>query len=66
MSYTPQFYIGQSVYLTTDREQSERIVTAVIFRQYGECYELACGSASSWHYPFEISEERDIIKTTTN
>lgn len=62
-----KFDIGESVYLRTDREQYERIVTAMCYRMNGILsYELVCGTLSSWHYEIELSKEKNSIITTTN
>lgn len=56
-----KFNIGDNVYLKTDTEQLQRIVTA--FKVCGInslSYELSCGPNASWHYEFEISETEDI------
>lgn len=65
--YNIEFEIGQIVYLKTDVEQSARMVTAICLKCNGYItYSLALGSYESWHYPIEISTERDIIKATSN
>lgn len=61
-----KFELGQIVYLKTDTDQKERIVTGFCIRQSGQSYELAQGSISSWHYDFEICEEKNVLMTTTN
>lgn len=53
-----KFNFGDIVYLKTDDEQQERIVTGMMLRYTGVViYELSCGATSSNHYDFEISEE---------
>lgn len=55
------------VYLKTDPEQLSRMVTAISIKPTGAImYGLSCGVNDSWHYAFEISEERDIMKVTSN
>ena len=56
------FEIGQSVYLKTDSDQHERLVTAIIVRGYGLLYSLSHGTEESTHYDFEINPEKDITK----
>lgn len=58
------FEIGNIVYLKTDSDQKQRIVTAIIVR-HGGCYsyELSCGTEAKWHYEFEISTEKDVLTT---
>lgn len=55
------------VYLKTDPDQLSRMVTAISIKPTGAImYGLSCGVNDSWHYAFEISEERDVIKATNN
>jgi len=56
-----KFRIAQTVYLTTDKEQEKRIVTAITERQSGFVYELSCGLDISSHYDFEISADEDTL-----
>ncbi len=60
------FDIGDSVYLRTDPEQAERLVTGINIRQNGISYALSHLTNENWHYDFEISKERDIIKATSS
>lgn len=60
------FDIGDSVYLKTDPEQSERLVTGISVRQNGITYAISHLTNESWHYDFEITKERDIIKATSS
>ena len=66
MTITSKFDFGQKVYLKTDTDQSVRIVTSFECRPTGIIYQLSCGSSHSWHYEFEISEEKDVMMATTN
>ena len=58
--------IEDVVYLKTDIEQKERIVSAVLVRKTHLVYYLVCGTEESSHYGFEISSNKDIIKLTNN
>ena len=60
------FDIGDSVYLRTDPEQAERLVTGINVRESGISYAATCGTNESWHYAFEMTKERDIIKATSS
>ena len=61
-----EFSIGQSVYLKTDREQQERMLTGISLRpNRSVTYCLALGSTETWHYGIEIDSERDVLKATT-
>lgn len=64
MIITTRFYIGQTVYLVTDSDQIERIVTEILVRSNALQYYLMQATVGSWHYDFEISEERNIVKAT--
>lgn len=60
--YILRFDIGDSVYLKTDPEQCERLVTGINIRQNGVSYALSHLTNESYHYDFEITKERDVIK----
>jgi hypothetical protein len=63
----PLFDIGSIVYLKTDNNQHQRIITGFCIREGGiVSYEVSCDERSSWHYGFELSHEKDILKTITN
>lgn len=55
------YEIGDTVYLKTDRDQQPRIVTGFCVRSTGITVALACGSAESWHYDFEITIEKNVL-----
>lgn len=59
-----RFDLGQTVYLTTDNEQRRRVVSEIKVRQTGLIYELSCGTCTSYHYDFEISETIDVLVKT--
>ena len=61
-----KFELGQLVYLKTDTDQNPRMIIGISVRQSGLLYELSFGSQSSWHYQMEISDEKDVLKATTN
>ena len=50
--------IGDIVYLKTDTDQSERIITAIQLNANGLIYMLVCGATETWHYDMEISLEK--------
>lgn len=55
------------VFLKTDPEQNERIVTELILKPTGAVlYGLSCGSTDSSHYGFEIITHKDFLKSTNN
>lgn len=58
-----EFELDSIIYLKTDSEQLERIVTAVTIRTGGYViYELSNGETCSWHVSSEISITKDILK----
>ena len=58
-----KYDIGQVVYLKTDPDQLARIVISMEIYAQGEIqYKLSCGSNFSYHYDFEITEEKDSTK----
>ena len=58
-----KFDIGEIVYLKTDNEQLERMVCQMTLTQNSVIYDLVCGSEMSNHFDFEISKERNILKS---
>lgn len=61
-----KFNIAETVYLKTDQEQKPRLVTGLTVRQSEISYALSCGESETHHYDFEITIEKDVLKTTTN
>jgi len=62
-----EYEIGSLVYLVTDPDQLQRMVTGYTERPGGFIiYYLSHGAEESTHYEIEIAKERDIIKATTN
>jgi hypothetical protein len=56
----PTYNIGDFVYIKTDQEQFQRIVTALIVCPAKDIlYELTCGTIASKHYDFELSKEKN-------
>ena len=55
-----EYKIGDLVYLVTDVEQYPRMITGIGLRANNNVtYCLALGAIESWHYPIEISAEKD-------
>lgn len=62
-SFTAKYGLGEIVFLITDIEQNERMVTQVHFKGNNALvYSLALGMEESDHYEMEISAERDLFK----
>ena len=59
------YELQECVFLKTDIYQLERLVTAIQINPNGLVYRLVCGNTESWHYAFEMSKEKQILKTPT-
>ena len=53
-----KYNLGDIVYLKTDTDQSERILTSIQVSVIGILYKLSCGTTETWHYDIEISAEK--------
>jgi len=63
MTYKFKYDIGDLVYLVTDTEQTERMITAIqIDGDKTVEYFLRLGTSSSWHHDIEITLERNLLK----
>jgi hypothetical protein len=52
---------GEIVFLITDPEQLARVVTAfTVCANSCIIYELSCGAATSRHYDFEMSRDKNL------
>lgn len=56
------FYLGQVVYLKTDIDQLERIVTSFTISKNDVFYFLSCGIDLTTHSACEITETKDVLK----
>ena len=56
--------IGDVVYLKTDNDQYERIVTGYYVRPSAITYGLTQGTEESWHYDFEITVEKHYFESS--
>ena len=56
------YQIGETAFLITDTEQKQRIVTGIQIRKGSITYALSCGVDETWHYDYEISSCKDILK----
>lgn len=62
MEFKSKYGLAELVYLITDTDQLERMVTGVKFNLSGTIYTLANGTNESFHYEAELSKEKDILK----
>lgn len=59
-----KYKIGQSIFLKTDPEQLERIITGIHIRPNGVSYSVVLETNESYHYEFELTENRDVVKAS--
>lgn len=62
--YQFPYNVGDIVYLVTDPEQRERMVTGIIIRESATIYYLAHCEIETVHYAIEMSKRCDVIKKT--
>lgn len=62
MNINTKFDIGEIVFLITDEDQTERIITRITISPNGCVYECSAGVATSSHYELEMSRTADINK----
>lgn len=58
-----RYKIGDIVYLVTDPEQKERIVTMILISPGAVRYYINNETVESLHYRFELSPEKDVLKS---
>ena len=59
MKIDNKYDIGQTVYLKTDKDQLERIITSIQISYNNLLYRLSCVDTETWHYDFELSDEKN-------
>ena len=57
-----KYKFGDVVYMRTDLEQSEYLVTGMILRPHGILYLISANGMESTQYDFEISSKRNTLK----
>jgi len=60
--YSFKYNIGDVVYLRTDPDQNERIVTGIRLRQNSITYLISYNVNESEHFDFEIAKDANILK----
>lgn len=56
------FELKQLVYLVTDVDQKPRFITGLQVNSPNEIiYRLANGTIETWHFDFEISNEKNVL-----
>lgn len=62
MNVETKYNIGDVVFLMTDIEQLQRIVTGVLIRpRNAVIYYLTCGDTETTHYELEMVSEKNIM-----
>lgn len=61
MNINNKFELQQCVFLITDTEQLTRIITGIQISSDSILYRLACGVNDSWHFEYEIVEEKNYL-----
>jgi len=62
MKIETKYNIGDIVFLMTDIEQLQRIVTGILIRPNNAIiYHLTCGSTETTHYDLEMVSEKNIM-----
>jgi len=56
-----KFELEEIVFLITDNDQYQRIITGIQYCKNGLLYRLACGTTDSWHYEFELERNKSFI-----
>lgn len=59
MTIENDFNLGDLVFLKTDSDQKQRMVTKISVTLSGVYYALNCGIEESLHYSAEITADRD-------
>ena len=66
ISVNAKFAITDTVYLFTDQYQNARIITAIVITPDCLIYECICGTETSKHYDFELTNQRNTSKIGYN
>lgn len=61
-----QYNFGDIVYLKTDSDQKERMITGFKLRPAGTLIIVQCGTYETEHYEIELTSEKNVLITTTN
>ena len=57
----PKHKIGEFIYLKHDPDQIQRQIVGIIYYAMFYQYLLQCGTESTQHFEFEISDEKNIL-----
>ncbi len=59
-----KYNIGEKVFLVTDGDQLERLVTAIQISPNNLLYRLINNTTETWHFEFEISKEKNFVASS--
>lgn len=59
MTINNKFELEEVVFLITDVDQTQRMITGITINKGYLLYRLACGTNESWHYEYEISTDKN-------
>lgn len=54
-----KFSLEEIIYLITDEDQRERIITGILYEKNSIQYRVACGTNTSWHFEYEINTNKN-------
>lgn len=58
-----KFNHGDIVFLATDPDQYPRLITGITIKPNGLLlYQLSINMQTSWHYDFEVTASKDVLK----
>ena len=61
VKFTPQYEIGEFVYIKHDEEQKRFMVTGYLVRHKFYVYELQSGNLTTYAYGYELTTTKDVI-----
>lgn len=68
MIYKTNYNLGDFVYIRTDKEQKQSLITQIRImptngNNYMAMYFIVCNTGGDWFYELEFSIEKDLSKT---
>ena len=57
-----KFNLEEIIYLITDEDQKERIITGVLLEPNSIQYRVVCGTNTSWHFECELNTSKNYSK----
>jgi len=59
MTINNKFNIGDTVWLTTDEDQKQRVITGIMIRKTMLIYQVTCCTDETGHYEYELSATKN-------